>query len=125
VSKLKIARDRSIRTQQRYSKGEMKSSFVLTELVYFWCILGLYIWRFTILAKVQRWGNSQGLRLSKQLLEQANIAVGEDVEIVAKEGQIILKKTRKFDLAEIVSRMPKDYQVQEEYFGKPVGSEIF
>jgi antitoxin MazE len=78
-----------------------------------------------MLAKVQRWGNSQGLRLSKQLLEQANIAVGEDVEIVAKEGQIILKKTRKFDLAEMVSRMPRDYQVQEESFGKPVGKEVW
>jgi antitoxin MazE len=78
-----------------------------------------------MLAKVQRWGNSQGLRLSKQLLEQANIAVGEDIEVVAKEGQIILKKTRKFDLAEMVSRMPKDYQVQEESFGEPVGKEVW
>jgi antitoxin MazE len=78
-----------------------------------------------MLAKVQRWGNSQGLRLSKQMLEQANIAVGEDIEIVAKKGQIILKKTRKFDLAEMVSRMPKDYQVQEESFGKPVGKEVW
>jgi antitoxin MazE len=78
-----------------------------------------------MLAKVQRWGNSQGLRLSKQLLEQANIAVGEDIEVVAKEGQIVLKKTRKFDLTEMVSRMPKDYQVQEESFGKPVGKEVW
>jgi antitoxin MazE len=78
-----------------------------------------------MLAKVQRWGNSQGLRLSKQLLEQANIAVGEDIEIVAKKGQIILKKTKKFDLAEMVSRMPKDYQVQEESFGTPVGKEVW
>jgi antitoxin MazE len=78
-----------------------------------------------MLAKVQRWGNSQGLRLSKQLLEQANIGVGEDIEIVAKKGQIILKKTRKFDLAEMVSRMPKDYQVHEESFGRPVGKEVW
>jgi antitoxin MazE len=78
-----------------------------------------------MLAKVQPWGNSQGLRLSKQLLEQADIAVGEDIEIVAKKGQIILKKTKKFDLAEMVSRMPKDYQVQEESFGEPVGKEVW
>ncbi len=78
-----------------------------------------------MLAKVQRWGNSQGLRLSRQLLEQADIAVGEDVEIIAKKGQIILKKTKKFDLEEMVSRMPKDYQVQEESFGEPVGKEVW
>lgn len=32
-------------------------------------------------------------------------------------------KVRKFDLAEMVSRMPQDYQVHEESFGKPVGKE--
>jgi antitoxin MazE len=78
-----------------------------------------------MLVKVQRWGNSQGLRLSKQLLAQANIVVGEDIEIIAKKGQIILRKTKKFDLEEMVSRMPKDYQVQEESFGKPAGKEVW
>lgn len=29
----------------------------------------------------------------------------------------------KFDLAELVSRMPSDYQVGEEGFGEPVGKE--
>ena len=29
----------------------------------------------------------------------------------------------KFDLAEMVSRMPPDYQVSEESFGEPVGKE--
>jgi antitoxin component of MazEF toxin-antitoxin module len=30
---------------------------------------------------------------------------------------------KKFDLAEMVSRMPADYQVSEESFGEPVGKE--
>lgn len=30
---------------------------------------------------------------------------------------------RKFDLAEIISRMPPDYQASEEGFGEPVGKE--
>jgi len=30
---------------------------------------------------------------------------------------------KKFDLAEMVSRMPADYQASEENFGKPVGKE--
>ena len=30
---------------------------------------------------------------------------------------------KKFNLAEMVSRMPPDYQVSEESFGKPVGKE--
>ena len=30
---------------------------------------------------------------------------------------------KKFDLAEMISRMPSDYQVSEEGFGEPVGKE--
>ncbi len=30
---------------------------------------------------------------------------------------------KKFDLAEMVSRMPADYQTSEESFGEPVGKE--
>lgn len=30
---------------------------------------------------------------------------------------------RRFDLAEMVSRMPPDYQASEEGFGEPVGKE--
>ncbi len=30
---------------------------------------------------------------------------------------------KKFDLAEMISRMPPDYQVSEESFGEPVGKE--
>ena len=30
---------------------------------------------------------------------------------------------KKFDLAEMISRMPSDYQASEESFGEPVGKE--
>lgn len=30
---------------------------------------------------------------------------------------------KKFDLAEMISRMPPDYQASEESFGEPVGKE--
>jgi antitoxin MazE len=76
-------------------------------------------------AKVQKWGNSQGLRIPKHILESADIAVGDDVEVIPQEGQIIIKKIskRKFDLAEMVSRMPRNYKAREVSFGKPVGRE--
>ena len=78
-----------------------------------------------MIAKIQKWGNSQGLRLAKHILERAQIEVGDDVEILVDEEGIRLKrKTRpKFVLTEMVARMPKNYQVQEETFGPPVGKE--
>ena len=76
-------------------------------------------------AKIQKWGNSQGLRIPKHLLEAARLSVGDDVEILAVEEEILIKKKPKpkFDLAEMVSRMPRDYQSREESFGKPLGKE--
>lgn len=78
-----------------------------------------------MVTKVQRWGNSQGIRLAKHVLENARIAVDDDVELVVGKDQIVIKKVArpKFDLAEMVARMPKDYKVKEESFGKPVGKE--
>ncbi|HXG90957.1 MAG TPA: AbrB/MazE/SpoVT family DNA-binding domain-containing protein [Blastocatellia bacterium] len=35
-----------------------------------------------MMSKVQRWGNSQGLRLPKHVLESADIAVGDNVEVI-------------------------------------------
>jgi antitoxin MazE len=80
-----------------------------------------------MVSKVQKWGNSQGLRLPKHILENAAIAVGDSVEVVSQVGQIIIKKIskRKFDLAEMVSRMPSNYKVQEESLGKPIGKEAW
>ena len=78
-----------------------------------------------MVSRVQKWGNSQGLRLPKHLLENADISVGDSVEVISQEGQIIIKKVakRKFDLAEMVSRMPRSYRAREESFGKPLGKE--
>ena len=78
-----------------------------------------------LVAKVRKWGNSQGLRLSRQVLDLADIDVGDDVEVTVVEHQILVKKvTRpKYDLAELVARIPNDYRASEESFGPPVGNE--
>ena len=78
-----------------------------------------------MLTKVQKWGNSQGLRLAKHLLDDARISVGDEVEVFVQQEQIRIKKVSKpkFDLAEMVSRMPDSYDAHEESFGKPAGKE--
>jgi len=78
-----------------------------------------------MLAKVQKWGNSQGVRLPKQILRDARISVGDDVEVSARSGRIVVKplSKSKFDLADLVSRMPRNYKPREESFGKAVGKE--
>ena len=78
-----------------------------------------------MVVKIQKWGNSQGLRLAKHILSDAGITIGDDVEITVGENEIVIrKKTKpKFTLEELVARMPKNYRGSEESFGSPVGRE--
>ena len=45
--------------------------------------------------QVKPWGNSQGIRLSKELLALAGIKDNDLLEIELIEGGIVLKKTKK------------------------------
>lgn len=75
--------------------------------------------------KIQKWGNSQGLRLAKHVLEESGMVVGDDVDVIVSENEIVIRKkeTKTFSLEELVSRMPKDYRAKEESFGPPAGRE--
>ena len=80
-----------------------------------------------MLSKIQKWGNSQGLRFTKALLQEARINVGDEVSVSVENGRIIVEpatKVRgKYDLKELVSRIPQDYQAEELDWGEPVGKE--
>ncbi len=82
-----------------------------------------------MVTKVQSWGNSQGLRLSKQVLEDAHVSVGDEVDVAVRDGLIVvapLKRTRgKVSLRSLVARIPKDYKPQETDWGKPAGREVW
>ena len=80
-----------------------------------------------MVTKVQKWGNSQGLRVSREVLSQAQISVGDEVQVIVKHGAIVVKPTVKirgaYNLKELVSRMPRGYKPREEDWGPPVGKE--
>ena len=83
-----------------------------------------------MVTKIKKWGNSQGLRVAKHLLEASSISIGDDVEITAKSGVIVIKKVRtvrhkKYRLAELVKQMPKSYRVAEMDWGEPSGKEVW
>ena len=80
-------------------------------------------------AKIQKWGNSQGLRLAKNLLAEAQLEVGDEVDISVKDGIIMVtpaKKIRgKHNLKDLVARIPENYQKGEVDWGEPVGKEVW
>jgi antitoxin MazE len=81
-------------------------------------------------SKLQKWGNSQGLRFVKHILEKAHLSIGDPVEIIAQNGMITIKtmrkKTRgKYRLKDLIAQMPKEYRPKEEDWGSPVGKEVW
>ena len=82
-----------------------------------------------MLTKVQKWGNSQGIRLGKELLAEAGIDVGDAVDVSLHDGALLVVPARRVrgghDLRELVGRMPKDYEPDELDWGPPAGKEVW
>ena len=82
-----------------------------------------------MITRVQKWGNSQGLRLSKQMLDEAEISIGDQVDVALRDGLISIapvKRLRgKYKLGDLVTRIPADYDTQEMQWGEPVGNEVW
>ena len=82
-----------------------------------------------MIAKVQKWGNSQGLRLSKTLLSDVAIAVGDAVDVAVHQGALIVTPVRRVrgghDLRELVRRVPKGDRPGEVDWGARVGREVW
>jgi len=82
-----------------------------------------------MVTKIQKWGNSQGLRVSREVLEQVHAAVGDTVNVRVQKGTILIqpiKRVRgKYPLRQLIAQMPKNYKPGAEEWGKPVGKEIW
>jgi antitoxin MazE len=82
-----------------------------------------------MVTKVQKWGNSQGLRLTKQLLADARISVGDEVNVAVRDGMIVVapaaRPRGRHNLHELVKRIPRGYRAEELDWGRPAGKEVW
>ena len=82
-----------------------------------------------MITKVQKWGNSQGLRISKQLLSDAEIEVGDAVDVSVRDGALIIMPVRRvrgeLDIEYLVREIPADYKPGEPDWGPPAGREVW
>ena len=79
-------------------------------------------------ATIVKWGNSQGIRLPKALLDSANLTDSDAVELEAKDNSIIIKKAdkpRRKTLAERLEGFEGEYVFEEWDAGPPVGREVW
>jgi antitoxin MazE len=77
-------------------------------------------------AVIQKWGNSQGIRIPKAFLEAMNMKENDTVEISRTENNIIISKVKsELTLDDIFEGYDYENSPEQYDWGSPVGREIW
>ena len=76
-------------------------------------------------AVIRTWGNSQGIRIPKKIMDQAGLKVADLIEISVRDDAIILKKTFKHkSFEERLAEYDGNISIVDFDWGEPVGREM-
>lgn len=76
-------------------------------------------------AKIQKWGNSLGIRIPKSIIEKANLNENSEVEIENKDGAIIIfPSQKKLSLDNLLSQITK-HNLHSESDDEVEGNEVW
>lgn len=82
-----------------------------------------------MITRIQKWGNSQGIRIGKELLQAMALEVGDSVEVAVGEGALVVTPARRVRggvrLKDLVAAIPADAETVEVDWGAPLGSEVW
>ncbi len=76
---------------------------------------------------IQKWGNSQGVRIPKMLLDAVKWSENEEVTITVYDGKLIIEKAKKEreSIMELFENYEEEYTPEEVDWGKPEGKEVW
>ena len=76
--------------------------------------------------KIKRWGNSQGIRIPKFILEALNWNDDEELVMTAENDKIVIKKAvTRMNIKDLFADYDGEYTPVEIDWGKPVGKEVW
>ncbi|AFQ46008.1 AbrB/MazE/SpoVT family DNA-binding domain-containing protein [Desulfosporosinus meridiei] len=70
----------------------------------------------------RKWGNSIGIRIPASMANSLKISDGTPID-VELDGERIIVTRKKYDLKELLARIPDEYEPEEIDWGEPVGGE--
>ncbi len=74
---------------------------------------------------IQKWGNSNAIRLPKALLEKVELKENDEVELKILDGSIIISPSKRhISLAERIADYEEEYKCSEWDVGHPTGKEL-
>ena len=77
---------------------------------------------------IQKWGNSQGVRIPKILLDSVNWSENEKIVIIVNNGKLVIEKAnehKRKTIKELFENYNGDYEPTEIDWGEPQGEEIW
>jgi antitoxin MazE len=77
--------------------------------------------------KIQKWGNSLGLRIPRSFAAEAGVAAGSDVDLSIRNGDLVVRpaRRRKYRLSDLVRKITPKNLHGEVCAGAPVGREVW
>ena len=77
---------------------------------------------------IQKWGNSQGVRIPKILLDSINWSENEEVSINIEEDKLVIEKAKtqnRKNIKELFKDYKGEYKPEEIDWGEPEGEETW
>ena len=76
-------------------------------------------------AKIQKWGNSLGIRIPMNVIRALSLRNGSIVDIVEEPNRLIIRPIKKPSLDDILDKISEENLHSEIDFGKAEGNEIW
>jgi len=80
-----------------------------------------------MLTRVQKWGNSLGVRIPRGLADEVGLGAGTEVSLTAKDGELVLRPSLpiRLRLADLLAGITPENIHASVDTGDAVGSEAF
>ena len=77
--------------------------------------------------KIQKWGNSLGLRIPKSFAEEAGVDAGSMVDLSVEDGDLVVRPLRspRYELKDLLRAVTSKNVHDEVETGEPVGREAW
>jgi antitoxin MazE len=77
--------------------------------------------------RLQKWGNSLGLRIPKSFAAEAGVEAGSDVDLTVRSGELRVRAlhARRLSLAALLRRVTTKNLHEGVDTGEPVGREVW
>lgn len=79
-----------------------------------------------MITNIQKWGNSQGVRIPKALLDMINWNKNDQLNMTVENNKIVIEKVKqRKTIKELFEDFDGDYECIDADWGEPVGKEIW